>query len=74
MELGDGTKKLRARKRDQILPKSFGRRSEFTNYCTELIALLASAVRQGFGGELNVELGGLPAGVTLQTVPMAAFP
>lgn len=35
-------------------------------------AFLVSANRRDFGGDLNVEMKDLPAGVTLETVPMAA--
>lgn len=36
------------------------------------MALMVNAARNNWGGELNVALEGLPAGVTFQTVPMAA--
>jgi len=35
-------------------------------------AFLVSASRQDFGGDLQVGIDGLPAGITLETVPMAA--
>ncbi|MEZ6110531.1 MAG: PPC domain-containing protein [Pirellulaceae bacterium] len=36
------------------------------------VAMLLNAARADFGGELNVNFEGLPAGMTVETIPMAA--
>lgn len=36
------------------------------------MALMINAARANWGGELNVQVEGMPAGLTMQTVPMAA--
>lgn len=35
------------------------------------LAIMAGAQREGFSGEVNVELRGLPKGITAKTIPMA---